>query len=292
MSHGYNSNSGGSNFGKGGYNDSPNRFQGAGFYASPGAGDASPGGDSTGGTKKKSGATSHSIVPVTIKQLYSATPALEDNFRIDNQDVGQVEIVGHILTASELSTNLVFRLDDGTGKIDVRLWIDADNTHGFTPQKKAQCVEGAYVKAIGHLRSFNNIRNVVANSIQPLVDFNILTHHFLEVIYVHLQNTKGPLNSAAISNNNDYSTNNNNNNQFNYDAGGYGTDSLYAAIEDLARQSAGGKGIHIDTLYDQLGGAYSVETIKQACEFLLTEGHLFTTLSEDHYGLASQQQQQ
>jgi len=58
-------------------------------------------------------------------------------------------------------------------------------------RKKADWSDGVYVRIVGSLRSFNNKRNIVAFRIQPLTDFNELTYHFLEVIYVHLFNTKG-----------------------------------------------------------------------------------------------------
>ena len=36
--------------------------------------------------------------------------------------------------------------------------------------------------------SFNERRSVVAFHIKPVTDFNQVTHHFLQAIYVHLYN--------------------------------------------------------------------------------------------------------
>jgi hypothetical protein len=52
---------------------------------------------------------------------------------------------------------------------------------------------GCYVRVVGHYRSFNDKKSVVAYRIVPIVDFNEITYHFLECIHVHLQNTRGPL---------------------------------------------------------------------------------------------------
>lgn len=49
------------------------------------------------------------------------------------------------------------------------------------------------MKVIGTLKSFGAKRNLGAYSIAKVTDFNMLTLHLLDVIFVHLYNTKGPL---------------------------------------------------------------------------------------------------
>ena len=53
---------------------------------------------------------------------------------------------------------------------------------------------GEYMRIIGNLRPFDGNRNIVAFDIRPITDHNEITHHMLNVIFVHLQNTKGPIN--------------------------------------------------------------------------------------------------
>ncbi len=43
-----------------------------------------------------------------------------------------------------------------------------------------------YIRIYGHLRSFNNKRNVVAFKVLPLTDVNELTSHLLETIHSHM----------------------------------------------------------------------------------------------------------
>ena len=52
------------------------------------------------------------------------------------------------------------------------------------------CREGMYVRAVGHLRSFNKQRNMMAFHVRPVEDFNEISHHLSEVIYTHLAVTK------------------------------------------------------------------------------------------------------
>ena len=50
--------------------------------------------------------------------------------------------------------------------------------------------ENTYVRVFGHVRAFNNKRNVVAFKVVPLMDMNELTTHLLEVVHSHLALTK------------------------------------------------------------------------------------------------------
>lgn len=57
--------------------------------------------------------------------------------------------------------------------------------------ESVSCREGMYVRVVGHLRSFNKQRNMMAFHVRPVEDFNEVSHHLSEVIYTHLAVTKG-----------------------------------------------------------------------------------------------------
>ena len=54
-----------------------------------------------------------------------------------------------------------------------------------------------YVRAVGNVRSFQDVIHIQAHDIRPLEDHNEMTHHLLETIYLHCVNTKGPLQVLA-----------------------------------------------------------------------------------------------
>ncbi len=56
-----------------------------------------------------------------------------------------------------------------------------------------------YVRVFGHLRSFMQKRSVVAFRVQPLENFDELTYHFLEVIYVHIHATRVPMSTTTTT---------------------------------------------------------------------------------------------
>ena len=53
-----------------------------------------------------------------------------------------------IKTVLEQSTHLVYKIEDGTAIIDVRMWIDSDDNEGKV-QKRAALREGVYVRVYG-----------------------------------------------------------------------------------------------------------------------------------------------
>ena len=51
--------------------------------------------------------------------------------------------------------------------------------------------ENTYVQVIGHLKSFReNSRSLIAYSLNPVVDFNEITYHMIDVIHSHLALSK------------------------------------------------------------------------------------------------------
>jgi replication factor A2 len=103
----------------------------------------------------------------------------------------QLTFVGQIRNISTQTTNTTYRLDDGTGSIEVKQWVDSDAVDGTNPTK-AKLVEGAYCRAWGKLKSFNDRRSVGAQIIRPVDDMNEVSYHLLEATAVHLYYTRGP----------------------------------------------------------------------------------------------------
>ncbi|KAK4544472.1 hypothetical protein LTR36_004363 [Oleoguttula mirabilis] len=133
--------------------------------------------------------------PVTIKQLVDAHHPHPDAeyFMIDNSEATQVTFVGQIRNISTQTTNVTYKLDDGTGIIEVKVWIDAeafaDPAHPGNERPKP--VEQGYARCWGRLKAFNNKRHVGANVIRPIQDFNEIQYHLLEATAVHLHFTRG-----------------------------------------------------------------------------------------------------
>jgi len=177
------------------YDASSGRGGHSGFFLSQ-----KPPGSPGGSPRKK--VREHCALPVTIKQLLQAQQRIpgEDEFTIDNREVQEVYIVGRIakVLTSE-ATSLNYLIDDGTGILDVRIWL-AEDPGNYINIKSEEWLEGTYVRVIGNLRVFKSKRALVAFRLIRVEDFNEITYHHLECIYVHLYNLQGgPLASNVSS---------------------------------------------------------------------------------------------
>ncbi|XP_028280751.1 replication protein A 32 kDa subunit [Parambassis ranga] len=265
---------------QGGYSESG---MAGGYTQSPG-GFASPALSQGGEKKGRTRATQ--IIPCTVSQLMSASQA-DEAFRVGGVEVAQVTIVGIIRNTDKSMTNIQYKVDDMTGApMDVKQWVDTEDSS----VDNTVLPPGTYVKVSGNLRSFQNHRSVVAFSVRPLEDINEITSHMLEVVQAHMalgkpqtmSNIGGgmsssvtPMSRPAIGGmGGSYAGAN--------DMMNNGLNANQNQVLSLIRGCPDQQGISIQDLKLRLGGM-SLPVIKQAVEFLSNEGHIFSTIDEDHY---------
>lgn len=69
------------------------------------------------------------LVPLTIKQCLDAAPIGTDGeLGIDGYEVKQLTIVAAVELVAQQATNHIYFLEDGTGRIEARVWIDPSTT--------------------------------------------------------------------------------------------------------------------------------------------------------------------
>lgn len=90
-------------------------------------------------------------------------------------------------------------LDDGTGTVDAKVWLDADKAttdddgNELPRPDSEQGIEiGRWVRCFGKLKQFNTKRHVAAITIRAIKDMNEINHHLLEAAATHLYFTRGP----------------------------------------------------------------------------------------------------
>eukprot|EP01037_Dinobryon_pediforme_P030436 gene30436-34520_t len=184
---------GNSGFG-GGFN--PMEGYGAGVgdgagYGGGGFGFGDMGGGFMGGAEeqKKSGEKKsrdrQNFMPVTLKQLSSSRGG-DEVYRVDDVELHTVKLVGTISQFHDETTNYSFKINDGTGEIDCKKWKDNDSPSIFNALR-----EGQTARVVGTIREFAGRSHLLVYSVAPVTNFNEVTHHILDVIFTHLQNTKG-----------------------------------------------------------------------------------------------------
>ncbi|WVW84856.1 hypothetical protein I302_106891 [Kwoniella bestiolae CBS 10118] len=205
--------------------------------------------DSPGGKKGKGG--NQTIRPVTIKQILAAEQVHADaDFVIDGVDVAQVLLIGSVHNSSSSATNVSYEIGDGTGYIDVRLWLDsADDETG-----KAKGIEqDHYVGIMGSIKMFGGKRHISATHIRPITDFNEIHHHLLKALYVSLlrgATTGGGGAAQAGSSHADYSAGvQSHSNESNYSH----LPSLQRRIMEFVSTDDTDDGVHVSLISRQVG---------------------------------------
>ncbi|KAJ9627724.1 Replication factor A protein 2 [Taxawa tesnikishii (nom. ined.)] len=165
-------------------------------------GGAGGGGFMPGSQESPSGKKSYNkdtLRPVTIKQLIDAQHPHPDAeyFMIDGAEATQVTFVGQIRNISTQTTNVTYRLDDGTGTFEVKQWIDSD-TLADSESNPSKLTENSYARVWGKLKTFGK-RHVASHVIRPITDYNEINYHLLEATVVHLYFTRGPADQLGKS---------------------------------------------------------------------------------------------
>ena len=88
------------------------------------------------------------------------------------------------------TTKITYKIDDGTGLIEVTQWVDADADAEVIRAGLHKPDE--YLRVTGRIKSLNNGRTVQAHIIRPVTDFNEISYHLLEATVIHLYYTRGP----------------------------------------------------------------------------------------------------
>ncbi|KAI0537656.1 replication protein A, subunit RPA32 [Xylaria digitata] len=257
----------------------------AGGYA-PGGWGGSQGGSQSGPKP----VNDESLRPVTIKQIIDAEPAYagDATFRIDGIDVKQVTIVCMVRAISPQTTNITYKMDDGTGIIEVKQWLDADKQESAESAPAGFDV-GDYVRVWGRLKSFGNKRHVGAHVIKPVRDFNEVNYHLLEATYVHLHFTRGalPQGGAVGGGGGGGGSGDNHDSMFVDDGGdsrhrGYGNKAR-KMYDYLQRSGNPTEGVHMQVIAREAG--MSIQDVMEGAEELLSHGTIYTTMDDETFAI-------
>jgi len=143
------------------------------------------------------------------------------------------------------------------------------------------------------LKNFSERRYVLAFSIRPIQDFNEITHHFLETIFAHLYNTKGPQNHQGIKNENmaqhhqQQQSNGGGQNAYHDQNNENSFTPIQEHIMHILSNCTSEHGLHIKSIAQQIGGAASFKEVKSAIDWLFAEGHIYSSKDDEHFAIPS-----
>ncbi|XP_057689498.1 replication protein A 32 kDa subunit [Corythoichthys intestinalis] len=260
---------------QGGYSDSSMAV--GGYTQSPG-GFASP--SMSQGGEKKSRTRASQIIPCTVSQLMSASQ-VDEVFKVGEVEVSQVTIVGVIRITDKSMTNIQYKVDDMTSApMDVKQWVDTED-----PSVDGSVLPpNTYVKISGNLRSFQNHRSVVAFSVRPVEDMNEITSHMLEVVQAHMALSKDQNSGNYMSSVSRPVTSSSMDTSYMgaHDTVNNGLSANQNQVLSFIKSCQDPLGVTLQDLRTRLSHI-SLPALKQVLEFLGNEGHVFSTIDEDHY---------
>lgn len=77
--------------------------------------------------RRQSSRDKQTLMPVTVKQILSAVDEADGCFLDGGVELSSVKIMGTVMSVTSHSTNLIYVVNDGTGTIECKQWIDKDN---------------------------------------------------------------------------------------------------------------------------------------------------------------------
>ena len=294
---------------------SASQFAGGGFMPSDAEaanGQTGARGSAAGG--KKSG-VQHTLRPVTVKQLRDCCSSADqdsDAFVVSGQELHNIVVAGKVVSVTEQATAVQLIIDDGTGKAEVKFWLDntesggadqenqggLEDPHG--PSSRSEWREGTYVKIFGHLRVFQGKKHIVAFTVRPIQDKNELTFHMLDCVYTHLYTLNKSQGAVQVTgqkrvmgpmDTNTYQQPAPQQNTY-QQAAGFGTGGLsgmtpvqqaaFDAFHDFNVMNQD-QGLSFASLKQNLGGRFTEGQLRQAVEDLQNDGHIYTTIDDNHF---------
>ncbi|EMG47178.1 Replication factor A protein 2, putative [Candida maltosa Xu316] len=83
------------------------------------------------------GQTRQKLTPVTIKQINDATqPVPDSEFKVHNVELNLVSFVGVVRKVENNGATVLITIEDGTGTVEVRRWVDEQNTSADEESQK------------------------------------------------------------------------------------------------------------------------------------------------------------
>jgi replication factor A2 len=230
------------------------------------------------------------LIPVTLHMAMKATPdASGDGSLIleDGRKLTTIKVVGAVRSFENASTNVLYVLEDGTGLMDIKQWLDDNDCTAIQEIRQQTLKENIYIKVTGSIKDYEGKKMLVASSVRPLTTANELTHHMLQVVhsaekYKRADSIVSP--GAAIMNNNGVG----------FGGGAVpvaqttsGGNSLKERVLNFIKTCDDGTdaGCHIDQCVKGISDAPEAE-IRKTMEQLAEDGDVYSTISEDHFKVA------
>lgn len=240
---------------------------------------------SPGGNKEVKKTLIKTIVPVTAHTINTCDQVEGENsvYQYGNMTFHQISFIGIIRNVIKRANDTTYLVDDMTStEINVKLQADDQDDMESEEEKPEhiQFMENQYVKVFGIIKSLQGEKIVQGFRILPIKELNEVTHHMLECMSASIHYSQSGSadefnHDIQMGNNENPLKNANNNNSA-------GLSSCHTQVSNLIKQSSSNEGMHISEICGYLK-SFSESKIREALEFLSNEGHIYSTIDDEHY---------
>jgi replication factor A2 len=147
------------------------------------------------GTSNRRNVDEQALIPVTAKMVLASTDSISGGGGVlaDGREPYLVKIVGAVKEVIKSSTNYMYSLEDGTGTVQVKEFIDDSSYNDAAQQQRELAAQDhIYIRVIGKLTSYEGNKQIVANNVRRVTGGgNEMTHHLLEVVHSGEKHKKG-----------------------------------------------------------------------------------------------------
>lgn len=255
----------------------------------------SSGGRSGGGGGARKSNDEQTVQPVTVSMCLGAQLAADGNGEqlADGRKLYHIKLVGAVRSVDDFSTNCLYGIEDGTGLIEVKQWIDANDCAALYQLRQACNKENVYLAITGQIKDYDGKKMIVAEKIRPLSTGNEITHHMLEVVYaaenskrLHTSSMSGlPVmtNRGGVGFGGGASVQ-----QHQYGGGDLSNCTLRDAVVTFLRAEGDSSetGANVPACVRRLQGNFSEHEIRKVIDDLAAEGHIYSTVDENNYKFA------
>lgn len=230
---------------------------------------------SAGGNQVKKTLIKH-IVPVTAQTVNLCEQVEGENsvYTYNGIQFHQVCLIGIVRNVIKRANDTTYLVDDMTStEVNVKLQSDDPDdmeSEEVKPQQQ-QFMESQYVKVFGIIKSLQGEKIVQAFRILPVKELNEITHHMLECMNASIHYAQKGCGEDSGMDQPMKSMGN---------TGGMG--SCNEQVSNLIKLCKASQGMHINEICENLK-MFSKTKISDALEFLSTEGHVYSTIDDEHF---------
>ena len=229
------------------------------------------GADTPGGQKPN---RPQNLVPVLIGDILCAS---EEGFAIEEYPVGMVEFVGIVKNVDAGSSKTTYIIDDDSGSISAVHWTDGEKA----VERGEDVSEGMNVRVIGVVRSQKGEKHIMVFRIFSVEGKAEVDAHKLGVVLARLKMKQlvdkeksaigvNPLSNSMVCG-------------FGVSSGFSFPNPKHESVFKMLQGSTIDEGLHRNELMERLKGQMSKKDLDDALSYLSDEGHIFSTMDEDHF---------